>query len=138
MSHELDQEFRFLAMFIANGAPSMLEQKLRVLVHVPSFDIDRGFTKGAPLLHFATDEGRAEAVAVLLHHGADVNKSDYEGRTALHKAAIGGRTDIMRILLEHGAAPEMRDTNGDTAEGLALRHGQDGAAKTIRAAAGSA
>lgn len=59
---------------------------------------------GGAWLHYASREGDAEAVRLLLSLGADVNKGDSrEGRGALCDACLGGHADIVAILLSAGA-----------------------------------
>lgn len=48
-------------------------------------------------------EGRAEAVALLLDHGADIEARGLDGGTALHQACWFGAPASARLLLERGA-----------------------------------
>ena len=64
-------------------------------------------------LAWAADAGRAEAVELLLKHGADVNQDAVVGTTALHAVAMGGSSGgsdgpvaycrTAEILIAHGA-----------------------------------
>jgi ankyrin repeat protein len=58
-------------------------------------------------LHFASEKGNKEIVAMLLEkkYGADVNKSsdDIKRWKALHFASYYGHTEIVEMLLENGA-----------------------------------
>jgi hypothetical protein len=64
-------------------------------------------------LVYAAAWGRAEAVDLLLDHGAEVNLIpagfDYAG-TPLHYAALRGHREMVDQLLRHGADPAVRDT----------------------------
>lgn len=57
-------------------------------------DGEEGFTA----LMFATAEGQAEVVEVLLAHGADMKKADQEGDTALDFARKNGHRKAVRLL----------------------------------------
>ena len=60
------------------------------------------------LLARAAEHGRADAVALLLARGADVNAMP--GRaTALHEAAFRGDRALVDLLLAAGADPSLRD-----------------------------
>jgi ankyrin repeat protein len=59
-------------------------------------------------LHYAAEEGRPEAIACLLAHGADVNDVCYGGWTPLHLAAWGGHLSAVEVLVEHGARTDAK------------------------------
>lgn len=62
-------------------------------------------------LHFAAGEGFAEAVTLLLKHGANVNAGDArEGRAAICDAANGGHFDIVKILFAAGSILDTSDS----------------------------
>jgi len=63
----------------------------------------------------------ADAVALLLDHGADARAVDNQGETALHRTASSGRDNSasLKLLLEHGAGANDRDNAGNTAMILA-------------------
>jgi ankyrin repeat protein len=51
----------------------------------------------------ATLNGRADAVATLLAHGADANVADAQGKTPLAAALAAGQSDIAATLRRYGA-----------------------------------
>jgi ketosteroid isomerase-like protein len=84
---------------------------------------DRAIERHPDQLVRAAGQVSAEAVAVLIELGFDVNARP---RTApLHEAAMRGNLPIIRLLLAHGADPNIRDTGYDaTPAGWAEHHGQ--------------
>lgn len=80
---------------------------------------------GYTLLHRAAQFGRAEACALLLDRGADINAySRNELEVAPIHAAISGRQyQIVPLLLDRGANIDVQETNGFTALHLAAAFG---------------
>lgn len=66
-----------------------------------------------PLQH-AASYGHAQAVALLLDHGADVHAVDVTRHTALHLAAQWGDRKSVELLLDRGADIEARDSGRRT------------------------
>lgn len=63
---------------------------------------------GTTLLMAASAAGSADAVKVLLQHGADVNANDItNGQTALMFAAARNSASAIKVLLERGADPNV-------------------------------
>jgi ankyrin repeat protein len=60
-------------------------------------------------LWWAAGGGQAEAVRLLLDHGAAVDATGGRGATALQHAARDGRLAVMRLLLARGADPNAPD-----------------------------
>ena len=56
----------------------------------------------------AAEHGRADAIALLLARGADVNALSHRG-SALHEAALRGDRAVVDQLLAAGADPSLRD-----------------------------
>ena len=71
-------------------------------------DLNRALDVGgeAPL-HFASQNGYAEIVQVLLTAGADANAKTRLGLTPLHKAAVNGKSEVVKVLLAAGADPTL-------------------------------
>lgn len=67
-------------------------------------------------LHYCVSSGRAEAAAVLVDSGADVNAQWRFGRSALMTAALSGECAVLRTLLKRGAVCDLRDDSSYTAE----------------------
>lgn len=63
-------------------------------------------------LMLAAGGGHAEAAALLIAHGADVNARDYKSETALYMAADKGHANVVKILLAAGADASLRDRFG--------------------------
>lgn len=75
------------------------------------------------LLHEAASSGRLEALSVLLHLGADVNKVA-GNNTALHAAAWAGKLQAVKLLIDSGADPHIPDSShGSTPLGWARHAG---------------
>ena len=56
-------------------------------------------------LYMAVYRGDAEAVKVLLRHGADMNKKS-GGQTALSCARLNGNEDVLKVLSQYQIAEE--------------------------------
>ncbi|KAL8902730.1 MAG: hypothetical protein Q9207_004427 [Kuettlingeria erythrocarpa] len=57
--------------------------------------------RGRTALHYAVENKRgAEAVAMLLSHGADIRTRDHHGRSVLHHAARPGRLTVVESLVK--------------------------------------
>lgn len=65
-------------------------------------------------LSWASETGSAEAVRILLDHGAKVNTQDVQGISPLRYAANNARTETVRLLLNNGADPSLPDNFGKT------------------------
>ena len=97
-----------------------------VLVTLFSGD-DRAWT-----LRDATQEGRADVVALLIREGAD---PDYTtNRTVLHEAAALGHAAVVDTLLARGAAIDPVDSDGHSPLTLAVSNDHFDVARTLMAA----
>lgn len=86
-------------------------------------------TEGLTPLGFAAHFGHAQAAAVLLDYGADINALSHSkvgyipSNTALHAAIAGERSlEVIGLLLERGAATGIFDSNGHTCLHVAAFH----------------
>jgi len=73
----------------------------------------------------AAASGRAEAVALLIDLGFDVNAINSTTPlhvTALHEAAMRGNMEVIRLLIERGADPNIRDSGYDATPGGWAEH----------------
>ncbi|KAM4531161.1 protein TANC2 isoform 1-T1 [Odontesthes bonariensis] len=77
----------------------------------------------APLLCVHAHLGHADAVALLLDHGAQVNAQSHDGLTALGFAAAAGHLDILTMLSQHRAKVGHVDSSGRSALVLAAQRG---------------
>ena len=87
-------------------------EKIKVLLKDKPDLVSSKDDKGATPLHLAALNGRAEAAALLLAGGADVNAGDKEGTTPLHFAAGNGHKDVVELLLANKADVGARGKNG--------------------------
>jgi hypothetical protein len=75
-------------------------------------------------LHVGSQEGQADAVHVLLDHGAHVNPQDHPLQwTPLHFASAEGNLKVVQLLLEHEATLNARSEADNTPVRLASREG---------------
>lgn len=105
-------------------------QKLKDLLNANPALANMENADGLTPLGFAAHFGQAQAVGLLLDHGADANAVSHSkisyipSNTALHAAIAGERSlDVIRLLLERGAATDIRDSNGHTCLHVAAYHG---------------
>jgi ankyrin repeat protein len=75
---------------------------------------------GKLLFRTVTVKDIADAVALCLQHGADVNAANAAGNTPLHVAAQRGADDVIRILAERGAKLDLKNKAGLTPLDLAV------------------
>ena len=71
-------------------------------------------TSGYTPLHYASRNGPADCVKLLLQQGARVDATTKGGATALHRAAFAGHTYICSLLLRAGASGALADSDCDT------------------------
>jgi len=78
----------------------------------PSFLNGHYLGRGTVPLVDATEQMKAELVALLIDLGANVNAKDSRGQTAMHTAAINGSPDIAKLLITNQALLNVRDNLG--------------------------
>lgn len=85
----------------------------------PSTQVNSKSLYGRTALHMAAEAGNADAMAVLLEAGADVEANTDDGLTALHVACQRGHADAARLLLDRGVEPCAATSDGSLAVHLA-------------------
>ncbi len=83
-------------------------------------------------LHHAAEQGRPEAVALLLDRKAPIDARDADWRTPLFAAAEAGHTAVVKLLLARGAQADLPDFHGDTPLAAAVRGGHAETAAVLR------
>ena len=94
-------------------------------------DVDARDDDGWTALMWAAQEGRADAVRLLIGAGADVDIDDDDGWTALMLAAGEGRADAVRLLIGAGADVNADDDDGWTALMWAAQEGRTDTARLL-------
>jgi ankyrin repeat protein len=99
---------------------------LEYLVQVGT-DVDARDRSGYAPLHFAARGKYAEAMKLLLDHGASIDPANKDGITPLRQTLLSGPWSIAatELLLSRGANPEARMKNGNTVREFArqISHG---------------
>ncbi|KAL2673723.1 hypothetical protein Neosp_012166 [[Neocosmospora] mangrovei] len=85
---------------------------LKELLNREPDNIDSQSTEGKSALHVAAENGKTEAVKLLIEHRANVNLRDTKGRPPLTLAAASGCTSVAEILLQNDAEVEPQDARG--------------------------
>jgi ankyrin repeat protein len=88
-----------LSLAATNGNAAMIEKLLKAGEDANAVVSESGDT----VLMLASRTGKPEAVAMLLNHGADVNKTNTTGQTALMWAAAEKNSGAVQVLIEHKA-----------------------------------
>jgi ankyrin repeat protein len=96
-------------------------------------DVSLGMTKGSNAVMIlagtrggpGTSSKGAEALHLLMQHGADINAPDSRGDQAIHAAAQQGANDMVRLLVELGANPSAPNGSGKTALDLVTQPGRN-------------
>jgi ankyrin repeat protein len=95
------------------------------LTFKPNLDLQKslpGGLGGEPALHLAAQFGHADAVALLLDHGANVNlKNQTRGATALHIAVYANQPEVAKVLIAHKANLEATEMSGATPLAMAAQ-----------------
>ncbi len=90
--------------------------RLKTILGQSRLKVNQPNQEGFTPLGLAAFFGNADAVKVLLDHGATVDLKDtsFNGNTALDAAVAANHADVVRILLAAGASPNVRDSAGYT------------------------
>ena len=88
-----------LSLAATNGNAAMIEKLLKAGEDANAVVSETGDT----VLMLAARTGKPDAVAMLLNHGADVNKTNATGQTALMWAASERNSAAVQVLIEHRA-----------------------------------
>src|SRR5580658_1171410 len=88
-----------LSLAATSGNAAMIEKLLKAGEDANAVVSESGDTA----LMVAARTGKPDAVAMLLNHGADVNKTNAQGQTALMWAAAERNSAAVQVLIEHKA-----------------------------------
>jgi ankyrin repeat protein len=88
-----------LALACTNGSAAMIEKLLKS-GEDPNAVVS---VEGDTALMLAARTGKPDAIAVLLNHGADVDKANSEGQTPLMWAAAARNPAAVQVLVDHKA-----------------------------------
>ncbi|XP_076367402.1 scaffold protein ILK-like [Tachypleus tridentatus] len=89
--------------------------QVRVWLDDTEHDMNQGDDHGFSPLHWASKEGRANIVEMLMFRGARINATNMGDDTALHLAAAHGHRDIVHMLLRKKADINAVNEHGNTA-----------------------
>lgn len=86
--------------------------RLKTILGQSRFKVNEPNAEGFTPLGLAAFFGNADAVKVILEHGATVDLKDksFNANTALDAAVAANHADVVRILLAAGASPNVRDS----------------------------
>lgn len=95
-------------------------------------DLNAAYKRDTALV-WAANEGKVEAAAWLIDHGADVNLPVQDGKyTPLTVAAVMGQMDVVILLLERGAHAAAINSEGKSVIELARQHAHNDIANYIQ------
>ncbi|CAM9421771.1 unnamed protein product [Laminaria digitata] len=103
-----------------SAAKSGEVDRLSRMLSLPGVDADAPDPdSGWTALHFASRQGKLEAVEVLIEWNAFIGARGPDGRTPLHLAAGWGTYEVCFSLLQAGADKNVCDRSGETPQHLA-------------------
>ena len=100
------------------------DASVKVLLGVPTIDVNAPAGDGRPPLVAASEGGFAKVVQLLIDAKAKLEAQDKAGRTALFAAASAGKTDVVDALIKAGAQVNARGPGGKTPLIIAAENGQ--------------
>ena len=101
--------------------------EIKAILESGHVSVDKVNRAGMTALHAACFHGRANAVVLLLEHGADINAQSRiycKNATPLHLAIARGHKQIARVLVDAGADVTLADHDGFSPVDLAVEHKQ--------------
>ncbi len=118
------------------GETALMHAAWRGQVAAMRWLIDKGALVDSPpmhwgALHYAAFAGHAEAVALLLDYGADINARSTNGSSVLMMAVYEGHEALARQLLERGADPRLKNDHGEGALEWAFKFRRLGIARLV-------
>lgn len=120
----------------ALGERALMHAAWRGQVAAMRWLIDKGaLVDSAPMqwsaLHYAVFAGQAEAAALLLDHGADINARSTNGSSVLMMAVYEGHEALAKQLLARGADPAVKNDRGEGALEWAFKFKHLGIARLV-------
>lgn len=131
MSHQVPTSTQEAMELARTGATEALREGLAAGLSANHCD-DQGQT----LLMLATYHGHVDTAALLLEHGAEVDRRNHHGQTPLGGAAYKGFASLVRLLIEHGADPEADQGGGHRPVAFAEMAGHRDIATYLRTCSG--
>eukprot|EP01043_Picozoa_sp_COSAG02_P021662 COSAG02_NODE_1106_length_14542_cov_4.759468_5_plen_1383_part_00 len=110
----MQMKFAALQAAAARGDCAYIVNELCTFPQTLSQADSRGFT----LLHWASSNGSADVVELLIGRGADVNKTNNSGQTALHCA----KGDVVANVLLNAGTPSLQSLDQWVLQRSILRH----------------
>lgn len=101
----------------------MLQISRLLLLAGASANQSTNVMKNSSVLGVASYLGFLDFINLLLHHGADPNKTNNDGDTPLIQAAAEGHTTTVETLVKNGANVAIRNALEETALVTAAAHG---------------
>jgi ankyrin repeat protein len=95
-------------------------------------NVDERDAHGDAALHWAANNGRVEALRVLVELGADKDAKTARGKTPLHLAAAMGHVEAIKALVQLGAQLDAQTADEETPLQMSVRAGHHQAAQLLR------
>ena len=95
-------------------------QHIKYLLDTGIISVHSRSGRGNTPLHYAAEQGKMKAIALLLDRGANIESKDDIGVTPLHVAAFNGNAEAIILLLDRGANIESKYNSEETPISMAL------------------